>query len=289
MDDLTILEIIHLANVGMASHNFRSNIPTNIAAHNQFIPSEHLKTQNYLEDIDKWTEENKMKLNERKTTNMLFNFTKDFQFTTDIKLKNVNLETNSQTKLLGAIITNDLKWHENTKYIVKRANQKMIILHKFAKFTNNKSHLLHLFKSQVRGILEYCSTVWHSSLTETDSNDIERVQKAAMRLIMGNRYQGYKEALKHMSLDSLKDRREKMALRFIQKSLKQESFSRLFPLNLNHHLMRKRNPEKYSVNIAKTERYRKSAVPFLQRLLNDDYAKQKKNLKCLLQVNIDVF
>ena len=125
--------------------------------------------------------------------------------------------------------------------------------------------------------------------TETDSNDIERVQKAAMRLIMGNRYQGYKEALKHMSLDSLKERREKMALRFIQKSLKQDTFSRLFPLNLNHHLMRKRNPEKYSVNIAKTERYRKSAVPFLQRLLNDDYAKQKKNLKCLLQVNIDVF
>ena len=50
-----------------------------------------------------------------------------------------------------------------------------------------------------------------------------------------------------------------------------------------------RNPEKYSVNIAKTERYKKSAVPFLQRLLNDDYAKKKKDLKCLLQVNIDVF
>ena len=148
---------------------------------------------------------------------------------------------------------------------------------------------MHLFKSQVRGILEYCSTVWHSSLTETDSNDIERVQKAAMRLIMGNRYQGYNEALKHMSLDSLRERREKMALRFIQKSLKHETFSRLFPLNFNDHLMRKRNPEKYSVNIAKTERYRKSAVPFLQRLLNDDYAKKKKDLKCLLQVNIDVF
>ena len=106
---------------------------------------------------------------------------------------------------------------------------------------------------------------------------------------MGNRYQGYQEALKHMSLDSLKERREKMALRFIKKSLKQETFSKLFPLNKNNHLMRKRNPEKYSVIIANTERYRKSAVPFLQRLLDDDYAKQKKNIKCLLQVIIDVF
>ena len=230
-----------------------------------------------------------MKLNEKKTTNMIFNFTKDFQFTTDIKLKNVNLETTSQTKLLGAIITNDLRWHENTKYIVKRANQKMKMLHKFAKFTNNKSHLMHIFKSQVRGVLEYCSTVWHSSLTVNDSNDIERVQKAAMRLIMGTKYQGYKEALKDMSLDSLEERRKKMALNFVKKSLKQKTFSRLFPPTSNNHLMRKRNPEKYAVNSAKTERYRRSAVPFLQRLLNEDYDLQKKNIKCLLQVNNDFF
>ena len=49
--------------------------------------------------------------------------------------------------------------------------------------------------------------------------------------------------------------------------------------------MRKRNPEKYAVNISKTERYKMSAVPYLQRLLNDDYAMQKKNLKSFLQVN----
>ena len=70
-----------------------------------------------------------------------------------------------------------------------------------------------------------------------------------------------------------------------KKSLKQETFSKLFPLNNPNHLMRKRNPEKYAVNISKTERYRMSAVPYLQRLLNDDYALQKKNLKSLLQVN----
>ena len=56
-----------------------------------------------------------------------------------------------------------------------------------------------------------------------------------------------------------------------------------------HAGMRKRNPEKYAVNSAKTERYRRSAVPFLQRLLNEDYDLQKKNIKCLLQVNNDVF
>ena len=241
-----------------------------------------------MEDIDRWTELNKMKLNEKKTKNLIFNFTKDHQFSADIRLKNENLEVISKTKLLGAIITSDLKWHENTKFIVKKANRKMIMLHKFSKFTNNKSHLIHIFKSQVRGVLEYCSTVWHSSLTNADSDDIERVQKAAVRLIMGKNYKGYKEALLHMNLESLRDRREKMALNFAKKSLKMENFSKLFPINHAIHLMKKRNPEKYVVTNANTERYRKSAVPFLQRLLNEDYRKQKKDLNRMLQVNNDI-
>ena len=92
MDDLTILEIILLANVGLASHHTKSNVPTNIAMHNQFIPREHLKTQKYVEDIDNWTELNKMKLNENKTKQIIFNFTKDHQFSAEIRLKNKNLE-----------------------------------------------------------------------------------------------------------------------------------------------------------------------------------------------------
>ena len=203
-------------------------------------------------------------------------------------MKNEKIETFEQSKLLGVILTNNLKWHENMKHIVKNANKKMAMLHRFSKFTKNRSHLLHLFKTQVRGCLEYCSTVWHSGLTDSDCKDIERVQRAAMRVVMGNKYEGYEEALKLMKLDSLRQRREKMALKFAQKSLKQERFSKLFPLNISRHNMKKRSPEKYLVNHTNSERYRKSAVPYLQRLLNKDFSKQKKDLKCLLQVNNDV-
>ena len=143
-----------------------------------------------------------MKLNEKKTTNMILNFSKDHQFTTEIELKNEKIETLNQTKFLGVIITNNLKWHENTKNIVKNANRKMALLHRFPKFTKNKSHLMHLFKTQVGGCLEYCSTVW-----------------------------------KFMKLDSLKQRREKMALKFAKKSLKQDCYSRLFPVNTSKHMM----------------------------------------------------
>ena len=41
---ITILEIIQLASVGLASHNIRVQVPSNIPVHNQFLKSEHLKT-----------------------------------------------------------------------------------------------------------------------------------------------------------------------------------------------------------------------------------------------------
>ena len=79
---------------------------------------------------------------------------------------------------------------------------------------------------------------------------------------MGDRYQGYEKFLKFLKLDNLKERREKMALKFAKKSLKLEHFSKLFPLSESKHGMNKRNPERFVINGSNTERYRRSAVSF---------------------------
>ena len=280
--------LANLANVGLASVNIKSRVPSNIPVHNQIIQCENLKTQKYLEDINTWTEENKMMINQKKTFNIQFNFTTDKQFSTDIVLKNEKLQSVNQTKLLGTIITDQLKWNENAKYIVRKANLKRLMLHKFSNFTKNKVHLMHIFKSQVRSVLEYCSTVWHSSLTESDSKDIERIQKAAVKLMMGKNYEGYSNSLKFLNLDSLYERREKVALKFAKKSIKNENFSNFFPKKAGGHTMRTRYPDRFMVNKAHTERYRKSAVPYLQRLLNQDHKREKEIISTLLQVNNDV-
>ena len=53
--------------------------------------------------------------------------------------------------------------------------------------------------------------------------------------------------------------------------------------------MSMRSSEKYVVSYSNTQRRERSAIPFLQRLLNDDYAKQKKDLSKLLRVNNGVY
>ena len=58
---------------------YESHIPT----HNTIIRCENLRTQKDLERINKWTNENKMLLNVKKTDYMIINFTQK-QFVTDI-------------------------------------------------------------------------------------------------------------------------------------------------------------------------------------------------------------
>ena len=78
VDDLSVLEIVSLLNVGLASHNPKHIVPNNINDQNQFIPSEHLKSQKYVNEIDEWTIKNKMMLNPKKTKNIIFNFSNQY-------------------------------------------------------------------------------------------------------------------------------------------------------------------------------------------------------------------
>ena len=35
--------------------------------------------------------------------------------------------------------------------------------------------------------------IWHSSLTEENTSDVERVQKTALKIILGDKYQNYEK------------------------------------------------------------------------------------------------
>ena len=60
----------------------------------------------------------------------------------------------------------------------------------------------------------------------------------------------------------------KLNLKFAKGCLKIDKLSPMFLLNEVNHEMEKRNVMKYKVNQAKTERYKESSIPYLQRLLN---------------------
>ena len=69
VDDLTVLEIVNLLTVGITSYNIKQHIPSDIPVHNQFVPPRNLKSQKRLDDINDWTKNQRMFINESKTKN----------------------------------------------------------------------------------------------------------------------------------------------------------------------------------------------------------------------------
>ena len=80
----------------------------------------------------------------------------------------------------------------------------------------------------------------------------------------------------------IKHHHNKLSLRFAKNCLNNQNFSKLFPLNSQKHVMKVRNPQKYRVNKANTERYKCSSIPYLQRLLNVESKKRKNDMNDLV-------
>ena len=51
VDDLTILEVVNLLTVGITSYNIKQQVPSDISSHNQYIPSNNLESQDWLNKI----------------------------------------------------------------------------------------------------------------------------------------------------------------------------------------------------------------------------------------------
>ena len=184
-------------------------------------------------------------------------------------MNSIPIEVINSTKLLGTIISSDLKWDLNTASIVKKANARMELLRKVASFGTNPEELKNIYILFIRSLLEQSATVWHSSITEDNKEDLERVKKTALRIILGDGYISYEKALNKLDIEKLDERRENLCLRFALKSSKNPKCKSMFPINEKDHTMKTRKNEKFKVQHANTERLKKSSIIYMQNLLNN--------------------
>ena len=174
------------------------------------------------------------------------------------------------TRLLGTIVQNNLSWDLNTKELVRKANARMELLRKVSSFSPGIEDLKTIYIMYVRSILEHSATLWHSSLSKENRDDLERVQKTASRIILGERFRTYKQALQLLDLQTLDQRREQLCLTFAKRASKHPKFKHFFPLNQKSHQMNTRNVEKFKVQHAHTDRLKKSTIIYMQNILNED-------------------
>ena len=265
VDILSILYLIMMSGL-LINYEFRSHVASDIEVDQPFLPPATYGTQTSLDKIADWTEANMMKFNHDKSNYIVFSRSHD-KFSTRLNLENVHLDRVKMTKVLGVWLTEDLKWAKNTKEICIKAYSRVSMLTKLKYVGTKIEDLLDVYVLYIRSLTEYCSVVFHSRLTKEDINNLERIQKCCLRVILGDNYTSYTVALEMTGLQTLHERREERCLNFALKALKHPLNSRLFPLNPDSSV-ETRNPETFVVNFAKTETYRLSSIPDNQRRLN---------------------
>ena len=105
----------------------------------------------------------------------------------------------------------------------------------------------------------------------TERQDIERVHKGAPHIILGDKYDSYRNALKVTNLETLETRRDRLSLKFGRKAEKNSKHQNWF--KLKHRRYTRQEDTKYCKTIARTGRLKKSPLHHITELLKKHYQK----------------
>ena len=162
--------------------------------------------------------------------------------------------------ILYIIVSDDLKWNENTDNIIKRAYAKIWIIQRLKQLGAETNVLLLIYYRHVRSILEFAVPVWNGGISKNEVRKIEAVQRVAMCVIFG-KDTSYKEKCKKYKIKKLSRRRKKLCLNFAKKALMHEKFQNWFKEN--------EAKTKFLDTVYRRKRLLKSPIPYLTSLLNE--------------------
>ena len=141
----------------------------------------------------------------------------------------------------------------------------------------NNLELLDVYHKQIRSIMEMAVPVWEPGLSKLESKQIERVQKTAFYVILGDKFNSYDQSLETLSSDTLQDRRSKLCLNFAMKAINHPKYNTWFSKSEPEPYHPKPNtrapevvPTKLKPVPCRTDRFRDSPIPYLTQILNEN-------------------
>ena len=144
---------------------------------------------NELNKIDLWLKVNKLSLNVSKTKAMIFHMPQKIVHAPIIKIQNTVIEYVNHFNYLGICIDKHLNWKSHTKSIAIKLNKVNAILNKLKNFLPR--HTLHtIYNSLFAPHLIYGILVWG-----TNSDNIFKLQKKAIRIISLSKYNAHTEPI----------------------------------------------------------------------------------------------
>ena len=141
----------------------------------------------YREEVLKltaWCSDNNLALNTGKTKEIIVDFRRKRSVDPDpLYIGGECVERVQTFRFLGVLISADISWTDNTTAIIKKAQQRLHFLRVLRKYNLDSNLLLTFYRSSIESLLTYCITVWYGSCTVADRERLQRVVRAAQRIV----------------------------------------------------------------------------------------------------------
>jgi len=165
-----------------------------------------------------WSNDNDMVINASKTKEMLICFSKNPVFNNSIPnivIDDACIERVNHAKVLGVTISDDLTWNKHVENIISKAGKRMYMLYQLKRSGISQTDLLKVYVSVIRPVMEYACPVWHTCLPSYLSDNIESIQKRALKSIFPGH--DYDTCIEMSGLVSLYNRRESICKEYFKK------------------------------------------------------------------------
>ena len=203
----------------------------------------------------------KFTLNEDKCKEMRVCFAKSVQpDISPVRINNKEIDLISSAKILGLTIRNDLKWNDHVYSIVKKTSKRLYFLRQLKRARVSTKEMVLFYCTCVRPILEYASPVFHHSLPQYLSDDIERIQRRALKIILPDL--SYNEALAKSGLYNLNERRETLCDKTFSRIVRDpdHKLHALLPPMISECQYNLRNKRVFRLPRCKTNRFKNSFI-----------------------------
>ena len=180
--------------------------------------SKHSSPQQVANYIHDWSQENHLQLNPTKCKEILICFKRTPPCFSQVSIEGVEFEMVSSAKVLGVIISSNLKWSAHIDSITTKAAKRLYLLRQLKRAGIAHNDLVRFHCSAIRSVLEYACQVFHCNLPLYLSDEIKRIQRRALRIIFPGC--NYNEGLAKAGLPTLYDRRRTLCKDLLKKKLR---------------------------------------------------------------------
>ena len=115
-------------------------------------------------------------------------------------------------KLLGVILSDDLSWGPHVEYLHSKYSQCLYLLTLLKRALVSNHNILKIYLAMIRSILEYACPVWHSSLTKTEMDRLESIQRRVTQILYPD--QSYEQSLSTLGIPTLQQQWEEFSKTF---------------------------------------------------------------------------